>query len=183
MGEGVEGSCFRCHTLELAHYQYSKNDPELLRSSQILKQQRNSFPDCRRNHHLTTYFSKVSTPCEGDTPHPLPPPTRSLPSLAHAMLQSFSLESFPLLSPLIHVRFPWCHGRWAEHWAKHDNVYLLSAVPLTNYTPPPDISHLGITIPCGVTAAIGIAFSDNKVACHVTDYAGQHASALVKTVF
>ena len=38
----------------------------------------------------------------------------------------------------------------------YDNVYLLSAVPLTNYTP--DISHLGVTIPCGVTTAIGIAF-------------------------
>ena len=40
--------------------------------------------------------------------------------------------------------------------SKNDNVYLLSAVPLTNYTP--NISHLGVTIPCGVTAAIGIAF-------------------------
>ena len=35
-GGGVESSCSRCHTLELAHYQYAKNDPDLLlRSSQI----------------------------------------------------------------------------------------------------------------------------------------------------
>ena len=33
---GVESSCSRCHTLELAHYQYAKNDPDLLlRISQI----------------------------------------------------------------------------------------------------------------------------------------------------
>ena len=90
-GQGVEGSCSHSHTLELAHYQYAKNDPDLLlRSSQILKQQRNYFPDCRRNHHLTSYFSKVSTP-----------PAHSLPSLAHAILRTFSLESFPLLSPLV----------------------------------------------------------------------------------
>ena len=31
-----------------------------------------------------------------------------------------------------HVRSLWRHRRWAEHRAKHDNVYLLSAVPLTN---------------------------------------------------
>ena len=37
----------------------------------------------------------------------------------------------------------------------HDNVYLLSAVPLTNFFP--DISHFGGTIPRGVTADIGIA--------------------------
>ena len=36
------------------------------------------------------------------------------------------------------------------------NVYLLSAVPLTNYAP--SISHIGVTIPCSVTAVIGIAF-------------------------
>ena len=37
----------------------------------------------------------------------------------------------------------------SEHCAKH-------TIPLTNYTP--NISHLGVTIPCGVNAAIGIAF-------------------------
>ena len=46
--------------------------------------------------------------------------------------------------------------RWAEHRAKHDNVYLLSAVPLTNSAP--NFSHFGDTVPRGVTAAIGIAF-------------------------
>ena len=43
-----------------------------------------------------------------------------------------------------------------EHRAKHDYVYLLSAVPLTNSTP--NFSHFGDTISTGVTAAIGIAF-------------------------
>ena len=47
--------------------------------------------------------------------------------------------------------------KWnTEQSILYDNVYLLLAVPLTNYTP--DISHLGITIPCGATTAIGIAF-------------------------
>ena len=95
-GEGVEGCCSHCHTLELAHYQYAKNDPDLLRSSQILKQQRNSFPDCRRNHHLTSYFSKVSTPCEGGIPPshsnpllgrfaPSPTPSFKLSVLSHSL--------------------------------------------------------------------------------------------------
>ena len=35
-------------------------------------------------------------------------------------------------------------------------MFTYSAVRLTNYTP--DISHLGVTIPYGVTTAIGIAF-------------------------
>ena len=61
--------------------------------SDILKQQRNSFPDCKKSHHLTSYFSKVSTSSHSH-------PVRSLHSRAHAMLQTFSLESFPLLSPL-----------------------------------------------------------------------------------
>ena len=29
-GEGVEGSCALCPTLELAHYHYAKNDQDLL---------------------------------------------------------------------------------------------------------------------------------------------------------
>ena len=42
-------------------------------------------------------------------------------------------------------------------------------------TPLPDFSHFGDTIPRGVTAAIGIAFFANKVACYVTDNAGQQS--------
>ena len=35
-GGEIGGSCSRCHTLELAHYQYAKYDPDLLlRNSQI----------------------------------------------------------------------------------------------------------------------------------------------------
>ena len=43
-----------------------------------------------------------------------------------------------------------------QNIAKHDNGYLLLAVPLTNSTP--NFSHLGDTISRGVTAAIGIGF-------------------------
>ena len=59
-----------------------------------------------------------------------------------------------------------------------DNIYLSSAVPLANVAP--DFSHFGSTIPRGVTAAIGTA---NKVACHVTDYAGQKSSGALSTLF
>ena len=94
--EAVEGSCSRCHTLELAHYQYAKNDPDLLlTSSQISLYSKEIPPDCRRSHH----FSKVSTPWEGDTPSNSHLPW-SFRSLGYTMPQSFSLESFPLLSSL-----------------------------------------------------------------------------------
>ena len=49
--------------------------------------------------------------------------------------------------------------------------YLLIIGCSNNVTP--DFSHFGSTIPRGVTAAI--AHFANKVACHVTDYAGQQA--------
>ena len=55
-----------------------------------------------------------------------------------------------------HVRSLWRHSGWAEHRAKHDNVYLLSAVPLSNSAP--SFSHIGDTIYGGVTAVIGTAF-------------------------
>ena len=49
-----------------------------------------------------------------------------------------------------------------------DDVYLLSAVPLTNSAP--DFSHVGDTVPRGVTAAIGIAFLLTRL----------HATSLIK---
>ena len=57
----------------------------------ILKRQRNSFPDYRRNHHLTSYFSKVSTLFRGGYPTPTPnPPLASLLHPHHVSNSVFS---------------------------------------------------------------------------------------------
>ena len=71
------------------------------------------------------------------------------------------------------MQSPLCHGGWLEHGAKHDNVYLLSAVPLTNSTP--NFSHFGDTISTGVTAAIGIGIAFLLTMLHATSliFAGQ----------
>ena len=53
-----------------------------------------------------------------------------------------------------------------------DNIDSLLVFPLANVTP--NSSHFGSTIPRGVTQLLALRFA-NKVACHVTDYAGQHA--------
>ena len=78
-----------------------------------------------------------------------------------------------------HVRSPWRHRGWAEHRAKHDNVYLLSAVPLTNSSP--DFSHFGDAISRGVTAAIGIAFLLTRLhATSLITLDNNHAGVLSK---
>ena len=42
-------------------------------------------PDCRRSHHLTSYFSKVSTPWAGGYPPPTPSPCLKLSVLGNSL--------------------------------------------------------------------------------------------------
>ena len=57
--------------------------------SDILKQQRNSFPDCKKSHHLTSYLSKVSTSSHSHPPlgrfTPSPTPCFKLLVLSHSL--------------------------------------------------------------------------------------------------
>ena len=84
-GEGVEGSCSRCHTLKLAHYQYAKNDPDLMRTSQISLSSIEIPVQIAGEATIGVFFLK-STPCERGIPLPTPTPrsVASLPRPRHA---------------------------------------------------------------------------------------------------
>ena len=63
-----------------------------------------------------------------------------------------------------------------HRYIQHDNVYLLSAVPLTDIAP--DISHFRGTVLWGVTADTGIAQLTRLHATSLITLETNHASAL-----
>ena len=102
LGRGVEGSCSRCHTLELAHYQYAKNDPDLLLRSFQISLNSKEIPvqiAGEKPPFDFLFFKSLYTVGGGVPPSHSHPPARSFHSLAHAMHKSFSLGPFLYFHP------------------------------------------------------------------------------------
>ena len=89
-GEGVEGSCSRCHTLKLAHYQYAKNDPDLMRTSQISLSSIEIPVQIAGEATIGVFFFKSLHRVSGDTP-----------SHSHPPLGGFAPSSTPCFKVLV----------------------------------------------------------------------------------